>query len=245
MNCKTAEIYLDALMDNELSVGENLEIIDHIDSCIDCRAKWELSEEIKSKLVHYVNSLKAPSSLRASIYRKYGVSKSPQHLKQALLAASIAFLIGLGLFTGSSYLKIPALNVLHETTKLQLATNDISMLRDKYKINLTKHNLIKFKNAGFKVEGGAQIVKPFNRNINLVALKNDKGQKVSICLLPGNYAMPGCHKMEINGMTFFCGKNKDCHFAYWKQGGRTIALVGNDIESKDMIQLAMPIIKGV
>lgn len=245
MNCKNIEIYLDALMDNELSVEKSLEIIDHIDSCKDCKAKWELSEGIKSKLVHYTNSLKPPRELKATIYKRYGVNRAPHYLKQTLLAASVIFLLGLGLLTSFYPAKQPTLMELHGKTKLQLITNDIGIVSDKFKINLNKQKLSKFENAGFQVKGGAQIVKPFNKDINLVALKNDKGQKVSICFLPGNYEMDGCHKMEMNGMTFFCGNNKDCHFAYWRQGSGTIALVGDGITSHDMVQLAMPIIQEV
>jgi len=245
MNCKNIEIYLDALMDNELSVEKSLEIIDHVDSCKDCKAKWELSEGIKSKLVHYTNSLKVPSDLKTTIYKKYGINKTPLYVKQSLIAASIMFLIGLGLLTSFYPLKQPTLMELHEKTKLQLITNDVGRVSNKFKINLKKQQLVKFENAGFEIQGATQIVKPFNKDINLVALKNNKGEKISICFLSGNYEMAGCQRVEMNGMTFFCGKNKDCHFAYWKQGGGTIALVGDGITSHEMLQLAMPIIQEV
>lgn len=236
---------MDALIDNELSVEKSLEIIDHIDSCKDCKAKWELSEGIKSKLIHYTNLLKVPSGLKTSIYKKYEINRTPQYVKQSLLAASIVFLLGLGLLTPFYFAKQPTLMELHDKTKLQLVTNDIGTVSNKFKINLNKQKLAKFENARFQVEGGAQIVKPFNRDINLVALKNDKGQKISICFLPSNYEVPGCHKMNMNGITVFCGKHNNCHFAYWKQGGGTIALVGDGITPKEMVQLAMPIIQEV
>ncbi len=245
MNCKNIEIYLDALMDNELSVEKSLEIIDHIDSCKDCKTKWELSEGIKSKLIHYTNSQRPPSELTSLIYKKYEVNRTPRYLKQTLLAASIAFLIGLGLFAGSLYMRVPALSELHEKTKLQLVTNDVGVLSDKFQLNLNKQKLVKFENASFHVQGATQIAKPFNKKLSLIALKNDKGQKVSICFLPGNYEVPGCHKMEMNGLTVFCGGKKNCHYAYWRQGGQTIALVGDGITSEEMIQLAMPIIQEV
>ncbi|MBI3308057.1 MAG: zf-HC2 domain-containing protein, partial [Candidatus Melainabacteria bacterium] len=163
MNCKNIEIYMDALIDNELSVEKSLEVIDHIDSCKDCKAKWELSEGIKSKLVHYTNSLKVPSNLKATIYKEYGIDKTPRYVKQLLIAASIVFLIGLGLLPFLYSLKQPTLIELHQT-KLQLVTNDVGVVSDKLKLDFNKQKLVRFKDARFQVEGGAQIVKPFNKD---------------------------------------------------------------------------------
>jgi hypothetical protein len=245
MNCKNIEIYLDALMDNELSVEKSLEIIDHVDSCKDCKTKWELSEGIKSKLVHYTNSLKVPSSLKTSIYKKYGINKTPLYVKQSLIAAGVAFLLGLGLFTGSSYMKIPALNELHEKTKLQLVTSNINQISRLTEVQIKSQKFVNFEKANFKIEGATRVIKPFNKSISIISLKNNKGQKIFLCFLPENYSMPGCHEMKMNGFTIYCGKGKDCHFAYWKQKDKTIAVVGDSMTSEEMVQLAMPIIQEV
>ena len=238
MNCKTAEIYMDALIDNELSVRECLEITEHIESCKDCKAKWELSESIKSKLKHYTESLKVPRELAKSIYNKYISEPQIINFKQVLVAASVAFLLGLGLF---QYIKEPKLMELHNKTKPEIATNDVGLLSKHININIQKKKLVQFEKANFQIQGGTRIAKPFNKEISLIALKNDKGQKISLCFLPGSYKMSGCHKIEMNGMTFYCGKGENCSFAYWKQNGKTIALVSESLTDVEMIKMAMPL----
>lgn len=245
MNCKSAELYMNALLDNELPVKDSLEIIAHIESCQSCKEKWELNEETRAKLKHFVSSIKASPDFRKKILSSFGNESNNKvfYLKPLLLAASIAFLIGLGLFSNSPLSKSPTLDTLHNNTNIQLVTNDIDQVSSHINIPLNSEKLSAFKEAKFNLEGAAKLKESFNRDIGLVAFKNDEGQKISLCFLPDNYNISMCHEIEMNGVVFHCGKGENCQFAYWKQDGKTIALVSNNFTAEEMIYLAVPYIK--
>ena len=246
MNCRNAELYMDALLDNELQVKDSIEVVDHLENCKACKAKWELNEETRSKLKHFVNSIKASDEFRKTISSKLeNKGKLVYPFKSSALAASMIFLIGLGIFYNYNIVKIPNLVELHNKTNFQLVSNDIGILSEHVGISLKKSHLSSFEEAMFKPHAAAIIAKSFNKKIGLIALKNDRGEKVSLCFLPENYYLPKCHKIEINGITFKCGKGQNCEFAYWKQNGKTIALVSDALTSEEMIDLATPLLKEV
>ena len=240
MNCKTAELYMNALIDNELPVKDGLEILDHIENCPNCKSKWELSEETKSKLKHFVGSIKASTKLRKKIASKINGNKVSR-LKPMLIAASIAFLIGLGLFNSSPFAKVPPLSSLHSSISLEIKSNNIDQVSKYIGANL-KDSLSGFIKEDFEVEGALKLNKLFNK-VSLVSLKNNLDQKISICFLPKNYKLSMCHTVELNGLTFQCGESKNCHFAYWKQNGETIAVVSDSFTPEEIIKLALPLTK--
>ena len=45
MNCKNVENYMNSLSSNDFQESDNTEILNHIESCDECTAKWELNEE--------------------------------------------------------------------------------------------------------------------------------------------------------------------------------------------------------
>ena len=160
-----------------------------------------------------------------------------------MLAASIAFLIGIGLFTQPLLIKNPTLPQLHSKNYTQVISNDITAISKNLGIGLKKENLVAFEKANFKPNSAAKIQKLFKKDISLIAMKNDKGQKVSLCFLPENFNIPKCHSVERNGFTFNCGKGDDCEFTYWKQEGKIIALVSDSLTSDELIPLALPIVR--
>ena len=70
MDCKNTELYIDAILDNELSVKDNLEVLSHIRSCSDCKEKWDLNEETRAELKIFVGSIKASKNLQKEIVKK-------------------------------------------------------------------------------------------------------------------------------------------------------------------------------
>ena len=105
MNCKKAEIYMDALLDDELKVSESIDIVEHIEICSECRAKWELNEETRSKLKHFIGSIKASPSLKLNIKKSLFLKNSKViRFKPKLIAACMIVLLGLG-FIKSTTLK--------------------------------------------------------------------------------------------------------------------------------------------
>ena len=243
MNCNSAELYMNALLDDELPVKDSLEVVDHIESCKSCKTKWELNEETRSKLKHFIGSIKATDNFRKMISNRImGNAKkiSIVYLKPALIAASIAFLIGLGIL--NPYLaKMPTLHELHGKTNLQLTTSDIVLISEKFNLNLKQAQLQNLELASYKPQGATKIKKMFNRDVSIVSFKNNKGEKISLCILPENYKVSMCHQLEKNGVLFFCGYQQDCHYAYWKKGGKTVAFVSNSLSPEEMIDLALPL----
>ena len=243
MNCEKTELYMNTLLDNELPVKDSLEVISHMENCKLCKEKWELNEETRSRLKHYISLIKASPKFRQRISSKITSNPRVRYIKSILLAASITFLLGLGLFIESPFEKAISLDTLYNNSKIQLASTDISKLSQHIGVPLNDSQLSAFKEAQFNIEGATKLQKPFKKDISLISFKNSAGEKVSLCFLPDNYKISMCHEIEMNGVTFHCGQSKDCQFAYWKQDGKTIALVSKDFVAEEMIYLAVPMIK--
>ncbi len=245
MNCKNAELYMDALLDDELPVQDSIEIVEHIDNCAGCKTKWELSEEIRAKFKHFIKSIKAEDGLRKKIASSLNEDKqSVYYFKPLMLAASIAFLIGLGIFS-KPLMHSPTLPELHTKANIKFVSDNIENISGHLGIKLKKENLIAFENANFKPGTTTKIQRLFNNDIDLIAFKNDKGQKISLCFLPENYKIPECHEVNQNGVTFHCGNGEKCQFAYWKQDGKTIGLVSDSFTSEELINFAIPLTEQV
>lgn len=241
MNCKSAELYMTALLDNELSVKDSIEIIEHLDSCKSCKSKWELNEETRSRLKHFFSLFKASANLRARVLNQAGSGKKNLYQKPIFKAASIAFLIGLGIlisngifFSNMILTGSPSLVELQNKKTIGIAFLDSA--------SISKKQLSAFKEANFKLTESKKMFNiPKRQSLTLLSLENTNKEKVSIFFLPANYKLPECHVVEKNGYTFHCGKEGNYNFAYWYQQGKTIALVSKNLSSEDMIDLALPI----
>ena len=243
MNCKSAELYMNALLDNELSVKDSMEILDHIENCKDCKSKWELNEETRSRLKHFFSFIKASDSLKNKVSKELNLNKRTLYQKPLLIAASIAFLLGFGMsFSQGIVFKSPTLAELQNSNKFQIASNDINTLSNHINYSLNKKQFIKFEEANFKFLGATKLINIVEKKrVTLIALKNNLGDKVSLCFLPEGYKLPECHNVEKNGMTFHCGKDKNCNFAYWYLNGTTVALLSKTLTPEEMIDLALPL----
>lgn len=242
MDCTKAELYMDVLLNSELPVQDNLEVVDHIESCNPCKTKYELSEETRSKIKHYIGSIKASEKLRKKIHKNLNKEQNKvTYLKPLLLAASVAFLIGIGIFFNQPSGGMPTLNELHHQTNIKFVSSDVNLLSDHIKVDIKKLHLANFEAAKYKIIGATKIKRLFKKDINLIALENNTGDKISICFLPENFNETGCHELKIGNYTFLCGYGENCQFAYWKNPGKTIAVVSNDLSHEEMIKLAMPL----
>lgn len=240
MNCKKADIYIDALLDNELELKDSIEVVEHLENCSDCKSKWELNEETRSKLKHFIGSIKASNVLKNKIKNKLN-NNSPSlvRFKPNLIAASIIFLLGLGLFFNETFSSVPPLDELHNNQEIQKVSYNIDEVSNHTGIKLNKSFFSGFKE--YSLEGSSKIKKSLTKEATIVYLNNIKGDKISICFLPENYEMPECHSMQKNGVLFHCGNKGNCNYAYWKQNKKTIAVVANTLTSDEIIEMSVPL----
>ncbi|MBI3308051.1 MAG: hypothetical protein HYZ79_01600 [Candidatus Melainabacteria bacterium] len=241
MNCEKAELYMTTMIDNELPVKDSLEIIEHMELCIECKTKWELSEETRSKLKHYTGLITASKDLKKKILNNLGSKeKKVVNLKPALLAASTTFLLGVGMFFGSNLFTQPTLAELHHDIKIQLVSSDVKKLSKHINIPLYEDKLVQFERIFYKPKGASKINRLFFEGISLVSFSNDEGNTISLCFLPRDYKIDNCHELQVGGKIFYCGKTGNCNFTYWKQNGEIVALVSEEFISEEMINFALP-----
>jgi len=241
MDCAKAELYMTAMIDNELPVKDSLEIIEHMELCRECNNKWEPSEETRSKLKHYTGLITASESLKKKIFSNLNDDRKIIYLKPALLAASIAFLLGIGMLVANLF-SLPTLAQLHHDMPIQLVSNDVKKLSKHINVSLHKDKLVQFENASYKLQGASKIGGLFKQDISLVSFSNDKGSTISLCFLPDDYRINNCHTIKAKGQEFKCGKLGNCHFTYWKQNGKTLAVVSDVLTSEEMIDFALPMV---
>jgi len=239
MNCKKAEIYMDALLDDELEVSESIDIVEHIEICSECRAKWELNEETRSKLKHFIGSIKASQNLKQNIRKNLFLKNSNViKFRPSLIAACMIILLGLGFIYNESSSKVPPLNELHNNCNIEVISNNIEVLSNHIGVNLKDNQFSTLEKNDFRFQGASRVGSPFIKRGSIISLKNSQGNKISICFLPENYQMPECHKTLKNGIVFHCGYKEDCNYTYWKQNGKTIALVSNNFPPDQLIDMA-------
>ncbi len=243
MKCARVELYISAMLDNELSLKDSIEAIEHIERCSACKAKWELNEETRAKLQYYISFVDVSNNLQHKINKTLGLSKQQYYFKPLIIAACTILILGLGLFVNDVFIQIPHLYKIHNNIDFQLISNDIELLSNHAGANLQKQHLSNFELAMFTPHGAVNFKRPFNKNYGLIALKNDKGQRISLCFLPKDYKSTlQSNKHEINGITVHHGQDKNYHFAYWQQNDKTIALISDSLTPVEMINLAGPLI---
>lgn len=242
MDCKKAELYIDSLLINELDEKDNIDLIEHLETCHNCKTKWELNEDIKLNFKHFISSIKTPDSLKKNIRNKI-INQEQKFikLKPSLIAASIIFLLGLGLFFNETFSSVPPLDELHNNIKIKKGSYSTYEISNKTGIKINNSFLSNLKEKEYFVEGIGKVKKSFTKEANIVYLRNNKGERVSICFLPENYEMPKCHSINKNGTLFHCGNKGNCHYAYWKQHKKTIAVVANSFSSDEIIEMSVPL----
>jgi hypothetical protein len=225
------------LLEKEPAEKESFEFIDHIKTCTVCKSRWELGEETKKEFKHIVSSIKPSTDLKRRIVAISEEKRNVIYLKPLLLAASVAFLLGIGLFSNALFTKIPSLGSIHNSFNYQISANNINPSQEKFKP--IEPYIPGLQEANFKIDGTSKITRLFRNDINLASFKNNSGKRLSVCILPGNYNLPNCHKIEVNGTIFHCGHSEDCQFAYWREKNKTIAFVSDSLTSEEMISIAL------
>ena len=241
MNCKTAELYMDALFDNELPVKDSLEIVDHIERCKDCTTNWELGLETKSKLKHYVDCIELPRNLLNKIEQTINTNEKGFYQKPFLLVASVILLVFI-LFTATDLSELFPFYDLHKiynTKSSEIISNDLNQISKHTGIDLKHSHLVAFNQAAFKLHGATNVP---HKNIKFITLKNNKGQKVSICFLPKNFHISNHGTDSVNGVVFNYGKSKNYNVTYWKKNEKTIALISDSLSHIEMMDLALPLV---
>jgi anti-sigma factor (TIGR02949 family) len=100
--CKRVRSYLDSYLSNELMVETNLEVLKHLESCMDCSRLLDDRARIKAQLKRVVLNVQAPDALRDRIRNDI---RRPQRLSFGLTpswmlaaAAAIVLAVGFGIF---------------------------------------------------------------------------------------------------------------------------------------------------
>jgi hypothetical protein len=91
---------------------------------------------------------------------------------------------------------------MHHTEKLQLNTDNIAEISELLNANISEKHLIALKRAGFTPVGAIR-KKAGSKECGLIVFKNDMGEKISICFLPKEYALEGCHKINVIGIPHY------------------------------------------
>ncbi|GEM_PF-2538183 len=248
MDCKTANEHLKSLTFNvhfNPEVEENFypELNEHIEQCTNCSSKWLLDKKIIGKLEKYYDEITASDSLKKKIQKSVGCETSKLYwIRTTAIAVSFVLVLGLGLIADRKLLRLPHAYEIHNVSNYNLLSNDIEDLLQYIKSPLSKNQFSKFEKAAFIPHGSLKINKLINKKISTIALKNDKGQKLTLCFYPGNYKLVHKDSVQVNGIKVYHGSTNNYNFAYWPTNGMTIVLISDSLLSDEMIDLATPLI---
>lgn len=104
MKCHEARRHLDLFMDGELSVQENMKVLEHLNLCRDCAGVYEGEKVLRRELKSRVGSDRAPEGLVDRLLGRLGgaVSEFPHRRPWGSGLAAAAFfvaLVGMLIFT--------------------------------------------------------------------------------------------------------------------------------------------------
>lgn len=165
------------------------EIINEENICV-------LDKESKDFLKSYFSYIKPPKKLKQNIFEKLNLyTPSVTYLKPMAIAASIVFIVGLGMFVPLPFSKLPSLAQIHSNEKVLLKIDDINVISEIYNFNISEEQITQFRTAGFNIVGATK--KSIKGNdITNVVFKNNKGEKITVCILPETYTVDMSHIYE-------------------------------------------------
>jgi len=106
--CRRVRSFLDSYLSNELMAETNLEVLKHLEGCVNCARALDDRARIKEQLKSVVLNLQAPDSLRKRIRsdirrtHKSKFSLTPTWMLAAAAAVVIAVMLGLFFRAGTS-----------------------------------------------------------------------------------------------------------------------------------------------
>jgi len=77
MNCTSAELCLDALMDGELDASAHVEVERHLSDCSACADRLSFAKALRARLKQAVTQDRAPEALRARMQQALREERSP------------------------------------------------------------------------------------------------------------------------------------------------------------------------
>lgn len=248
MDCKAANEHLKSLTFNVNSnseVEENfyLELNGHIEKCASCSNKWLLNKKIIGNLEKHYDAIVSSDLLKKKIQKSIGYETSKLYgIRATAIAVSFVLVLGLGIIVDKEFLRLPHAYEIHNVSNYNLLSNNIEDLLQYIEVPFNKHQFSKFEKAAFVPHGSSKINKLMNKKVSTIALKNDKGQKLTLCFYPGNYKLAHNDVAQVNGIKVYHGSTNNYNFAYWPTKGMTVVLISDSLLSSEMIDLAVPLI---
>ena len=242
MRCKDVENYRGLLYEGHIS-NEIIEAIySHAEDCEPCKRKLEFEEKIKSKLIVHFDSVIPSLELRTRIKQFTSKEKIKIHIKPALTAACLIFLLGFGIFFEKAFLGLPKVHELHSINSFHILSDNIDDLEKHTMLGVNKAHLASFDQAGYIPHGALKVSTPLKGDVKLIALKNNTGNKVSICFLPRSYNLPYSTRTQVKDTHVHHGKSDTDQFIFWQGNKNTIVLVGDNMSHEELISLAYNLI---
>ena len=248
MDCKKTSEYLRLLtlsIDSNLEVNDNvcLELKNHIESCTKCSGKWMLGSSLINKLEKHYDAIKPSDFLKKKIQKSIKNETSKLYrMKTISIAVSFVLVLGSSIFINQELLRLPYAHEIHNVSNYHLSSNNIENLIQHIEVPLSKNHFANFEKASFIPDGSIKIHKPLNKRMSTIALKNNKGQKLTLCFYPENYKIAHKDIVDVDGIKVYQGSTNNHNFAYWATKGMTIVLISDSLLPHEIIDLATPMI---
>ena len=246
MNCNNIKEYIKSLNESEspsLLKDENfyLEFYGHIEICNSCNKKYGLNYKLLYHIDSYYKKIEPTPDLQNKIFESLKKEKSKKafNLKNYSIAASFILVFSLCLFVEN---KLPSTYEIHNNSNYKIISTDLDLIISHTGEGLEKHHFINLEKAEFIPHGATKINKLFNRSVSLIALKNTKGQKLTLGFFPKDYTLKHNDFFNINGIKVFHGKSDNQHFAYWEKNQKKVVLISDSLLPNEMVDLASPLI---
>ncbi len=251
MDCKTVEKTISSLLLSRplidlISDSFSVELYEHIESCNSCNRKHALNKRLLMKMNSHYKNIKASVKLKNKIWSEIKKETSKVYLwvKPTALVACAVLIIGIGIFAQKTFLELPTIYEAHHIVNYHLFSTDIEELIEHTGLDLKKQHFSNFEKAAFIPHGASKIQKPLNKTLGTIALKNDKGQKLTLCFYPENHKFSHRGVTNVDGTKVYHGNTGSQNFAYWFTDEMTIVLISDNLLPQEMIDLATPLING-
>lgn len=243
MDCNLANEYGSLFVFTDDSVDEKLylEFNNHLDNCSNCNKKWRLDKKLVGQISEKYNSISASDLLLQRINQSIEneIVKS-FNKKLNFIVACFVFLIGFGI-ADKVFLSLPNALEVHRLTDYHLVSNEVDDLLGHIGYPIERHHFNVFENADFRPHAASKFEK-FYKKASSIALKNTKGQKLTLCFYPKNYKLPHNDIVHVDGMQIYHGSTSTHNFAYWGKNNMTLVLISDSLLPHELVELAGPLV---